>query len=94
MRLPICLAVYWSHQSLPPKPCEPAGLFQSGLMARWRSQGELCYMCHENWLFFREGLTWWREGQGESSCWYRVCGSSQVGGGHTRTHQVIGTQDT
>lgn len=56
MRPPICLAVYWSHLSLLPKPCEPAGLFQSSLMVGWRSQGELSYMCHENWLLLREGL--------------------------------------
>jgi len=57
IRLPICLAVYWSHLSLLPEPCEPAGLFQSSLMAGWRSKDELSYMCHENWLLFREGLT-------------------------------------
>lgn len=57
MRLPICLAVYWSHLSFLPKPCEPAGPFQSSLMVGWRSQRELSYMCRENWLVLREGLT-------------------------------------
>lgn len=55
-----CPSAWLSIVSICPfsqNPCEPAGLFQSSLMAGWRSQGELSYVCHENWLLLREGPT-------------------------------------
>lgn len=96
MRLPICLAVYWSHLSLSQTPVNLLACFSP---VWWQDEGlrvsyPTCAMKIGSSSEKIELRCWWREEQGESSCWYPVCGSSQVVGEGACTHQAIGTADT